>query len=191
MEEALDIPVHMSDERKNNISQTFKTYSRRLLSFIKKRVADARDAEDILQDVFYQFAGNTKPIEQLTAWLFTTARNKITDNYRRKKPELLDDIFIEEDESDFSWEEILFSDNNTPESEYLQSLFWTTLRAALDELPSEQKDIFILHEMEGVPFKLIAEQTGETINTLLSRKRYAVLHLRERLRVLRDELINY
>ena len=191
MEEALDIPIHMSDEYKNNITQTFKAYSRRLLSFIKKRVADARDAEDILQDVFYQFAGNTKPIEQLTAWLFTTARNKIKDNYRKKKPELLDDIFIQEDESDFSWHEVLFSDNNTPESEYLRSLFWTTLQAALDELPPEQKNIFILHEMEGMPFKFIAEQTGETINTLISRKRYAVLHLRERLNVLRDELINY
>ena len=191
MEEALDIPIHMSDEYKNNITQTFKAYSRRLLSFIKKRVADARDAEDILQDVFYQFAGNTKPIEQLTAWLFTTARNKITDNYRKKKPELLDDIFIQEDESDFLWHEVLFSDNNTPESEYLRSLFWTTLQAALDELPPEQKNIFILHEMEGMPFKLIAEQTGETINTLISRKRYAVLHLRKRLSVLRNELINY
>ncbi len=191
MEEALDILAHMSDERQKNITQTFKAYRRRLLNFIKTRVADARDAEDILQDVFYQFAGNTKPIEQLTAWLFTTARNKITDNYRKKKPELLDDIFIEEDESDFSWDEMLFSDNNTPEGEYLRSLFWTTLQAALDELPPEQKDIFILHEMEGVPFKIIAEQTGETINTLISRKRYAVLHLRERLSVLHDELLNY
>ncbi len=191
MEEALDIPVHMSDERKDNITQTFKAYSKRLLSFIKKRVPDARDAEDILQDVFYQFAGNTKPIEQLTAWLFTTTRNKITDNYRKKKPELFDDIFIEEDESDFSLHEVLLSENNTPENEYLQSLFWTTLQAALDELPAEQKNIFILHEMEGVPFKIIAEQTGEAINTLISRKRYAVLHLRERLSVLHDELINY
>ena len=191
MQEALDIPAHMSDERQKDIAQTFKAYSRRLLNFIKTRVADARDAEDILQDVFYQFAGNTKPIEQLTAWLFTTARNKITDSYRKKKPELLDDIFIEEDESDILWDEILFLDSSTPESEYLRSLFWTTLQAALDELPAEQKNIFILHEMEGVPFKFIAEQTGETINTLLSRKRYAVLHLRERLNVLRDELINY
>jgi RNA polymerase sigma factor (sigma-70 family) len=191
MEEVLNVPVHMSDERKNDIAQTFKLYSKRLLSFIKKRVADARDAEDILQDVFYQFAGNTKPIEQLTAWLFTTTRNKITDNYRKKKPELLDDIFIEEDESDFSFHELLLTDNNTPENEYLQSLFWTTLQEALEELPAEQKNIFILHEMEGVPFKIIAEQTGETINTLISRKRYAVLHLRERLSVLRDELINY
>jgi RNA polymerase sigma factor (sigma-70 family) len=191
MEEVLNVPVHMSDERKNDIAQTFKLYSKRLLSFIKKRVADAHDAEDILQDVFYQFAGNTKPIEQLTAWLFTTTRNKITDNYRKKKPELLDDIFIEEDESDFSFHELLLTDNNTPENEYLQSLFWTTLQEALEELPAEQKNIFILHEMEGVPFKIIAEQTGETINTLISRKRYAVLHLRERLSVLRDELINY
>ena len=191
MEEVLNVQVHMSDERKNDIAQTFKLYSKRLLSFIKKRVADARDAEDILQDVFYQFAGNTKPIEQLTAWLFTTTRNKITDNYRKKKPELLDDIFIEEDESDFSFHELLLTDNNTPENEYLQSLFWTTLQEALEELPAEQKNIFILHEMEGVPFKIIAEQTGETINTLISRKRYAVLHLRERLSVLRDELINY
>lgn len=191
MDQVVSIPAAMSDEHKNYITRTIKDYSRRLLNFIRKRVDNAEDAEDILQDVFYQFAGNTKPIEQLTAWLFRTARNKITDRYRKKKEDFLEAIFIDEDESDFAWDDILLLDNNTPESEYLRSLFWTTLQAALDELPPEQKDIFILHEMEGVPFKLIAEQTGETINTLISRKRYAVLHLREKLSVLRNELINY
>src|SRR5215216_4695766 len=93
MEEALRIAALMSDDHKNSITQTIKTYSKRLLNFIKKRVNSEEDAEDILQDVFYQFAGNTKPIEQITAWLFRTARNKITDNYRKKKPELLEDIF--------------------------------------------------------------------------------------------------
>ena len=191
MDDTLRIPASMSDENKNNLTQVIKTFSKRLLGFIKSKVANAADAEDILQDVFYQFAGNTQPIEQVTAWLFRTARNKITDNYRKKKPELLDSIFIEDDENEFAWNKILFSDNSTPESEYLRGLFWTTLEAALNELPTEQKDAFVLHELEGVPFKIMAEQTGETVNTLISRKRYAVLHLKQRLSVMRDELLNY
>src|SRR6476660_6147642 len=103
MKEVLSIPAVMSDEQKN-ISQIFKDYSRRLLGFIKKRIANEEDAEDILQDVFYQFAGNTEPIEQLSAWLFTTTRNKITDRYRKKKTELLDDIFPAYGEDGMEWQ---------------------------------------------------------------------------------------
>ena len=192
MEEALSIAASMSDDKRNNISQTIKRYSSRLLSFIKRRVDNAEDAEDILQDVFYQFAGNTKPIEQLTAWLFRTARNKITDNYRKKKPELLEDIFLGADEEEeFSWNEVLFTNSSNPETEYLRSLFWTTLQEALNELPEEQRDAFVKHELEDIPFEKIAVDTGVPVATLISRKRYAVLHLRERLSILKDELLNF
>ena len=192
MEEALRIPASMSDDHKNNIAQTIKSYSRRLLNFIKKRVDSQEDAEDILQEVFYQFAGNTKPIEQITAWLFRTARNKITDNYRKKRPELLENIFSEGDEEEeLLWNEVLFSNSSNPETEYLRGLFWSTLQQALDELPEEQREAFVQHELENIPFEKIAIQTGVPVATLISRKRYAVLHLRERLAILKDELLNF
>jgi RNA polymerase sigma factor (sigma-70 family) len=192
MGNVLGIPATMTEEHKNNISQAIKDYSNRLRSFIKSRVNNSADAEDILQDVFYQFAGNTTPIEQIAAWLFRTARNKITDSYRKKRPELLDDIFLENDETEeYSWQEILFTDESDPEKAYLQSLFWTTLNAALDELPPEQKDAFVKHELEDVSFENMAAQTGIPVPTLISRKRYAVLHLRLRLELLKDELLNY
>lgn len=181
----------MSDNDRNNIAQAVKNYSRLLLRFIRQRVNSLEDAEDILQDVFYQFAGNTKPINQLTAWLFTTARNKITDKYRKKKPELLEDIFTVAEEEDFSWSEILFTDSSNPETEYLRNRFWSTLEEALRELPAEQSSAFIQHELEDVPFDEISAQTGVPVATLISRKRYAVLHLRERLAILRDELLNF
>lgn len=191
MNEALTIPNLMADARKRNITEVINTYSKRLMGFIRKRVSSEADAEDILQDVFYQFIGNTKPIEQLTAWLFTVTRNKITDRQRKHKPVLLEDMYPETDgESAFDWADLFFDEGNNPESDYLRNLFWEALYAALNELPPAQKQVFILNEIEGVPFKTIAEQTGETINTLLSRKRYAVLHLRERLGSLRDELLN-
>ena len=162
------------------------------MGFIRKRVVRETDAEDILQDVFYQMIQTIKPIEEIGAWLFTVARNKITDQQRKHKPELFSDIYSEaEDEDDIDWKEILFDNSGNPEAEYLRSLFWEELDNSLKELPAEQREVFILNELEGVPFKEIAEQTGETVNTLLSRKRYAVLHLRNKLRVLHDELLNY
>jgi RNA polymerase sigma factor (sigma-70 family) len=191
MSEALTIPSQMTETRKSNITEVINTYSKRLMGFIRKRVSNEADAEDILQDVFYQFIGNTKPIEQLTAWLFTVTRNKITDRQRKHKSALLEDIYTDADsESSFDWTDLFFDGSNNPETEYLRNLFWEALYTALNELPPAQRDVFILNEIEGVPFKTIAEQTGETINTLLSRKRYAVLHLRERLSVLRDELLH-
>jgi RNA polymerase sigma factor (sigma-70 family) len=192
MEETLTIPPGMAKDGKRNITNVINDYSKRLLGFIRKRVTNEADAEDVLQDVFYQFIGNTQPIEQLTAWLFTVARNKITDRQRKHKPEALEDLFgSEETEEGFNWQELLFEGGDNPEREYLRSLFWEELNTALGELPAEQRDVFVKHELEGVPFKDLAEQTGETVNTLISRKRYAVLHLRDRLSVLKDELLNY
>jgi len=192
MQETVTIPAEMTAEQKNNITRVINDYSRRLLGFIRKRVKNDADAQDILQDVFYQFIGNTSPIEQMSAWLFTVARNKITDRQRKHKPEALEDIFgAGENDASFDWGEVFFDASDNPETEYLRSLFWEALDNALAELPAAQREVFVLNEIEGVPFKEIAERTGETINTLLSRKRYAVLHLRERLLVLKDELLNY
>ena len=192
MEELLTIPAEMTTEQKGNITRVINDYSRRLLGFIRKRVNNEADAEDILQDVFYQFIGNTQPIEQLTAWLFTVARNKITDKKRKKKPEALEDLYATAaEEIAFDWTEIFFDDTDNPETAYLRNLFWEALDNALNELPAEQKEVFVMNEIEGIPFKEIAEKTGQSVNTLLSRKRYAVLHLRDRLSVLKDELLNY
>ncbi|MDB5275962.1 MAG: sigma-70 family polymerase sigma factor [Ferruginibacter sp.] len=167
--------------------------SKRLLGFIKKRVASPEDAEDILQDVFYQFAGSTEPINQASSWLFKVATNKITDSYRKKKLPLADDIFTSSstEEDSFDWKEILLQTDTNPETEYLRNIFWDELQLALNELPAEQRDVFIEHEMNGVSFKDIEAATGVSVATLISRKRYAVLHLRERLQILKDELLNY
>ena len=193
MDDALNIATQMAADRSNNITQTIKEYSKRLLGFIKQRVSGNEDAEDILQDVFYQFAGSTEPIEQAGSWLFTVARNKITDKYRKHKLPLADDVFgtFETDEESFDWKEMLLASDNTPETDYLRNLFWEELQAALDELPSEQRDVFIQNEIDGIAFKDIAGQAGVSVATLISRKRYAVLHLRERLQVLKDDLLNY
>ncbi|MFL9481418.1 RNA polymerase sigma factor [Chitinophagaceae bacterium LWZ2-11] len=182
----------MADRQKRNITKVINEYSSRLLGFIRKRVNTDADAEDILQDVFYQFIGNPEPIDQLTSWLFRVARNRITDTKRKHKPELLDDVFTDSDgEEMLGWTELFGSNDNNPETEYLRSLFWEVLNSALNELPEEQKEVFVLNELEGIPFKEISEKTGVSLNTLLSRKRYAVLHLRNRLQVLKDELLNY
>ncbi|MFT3825823.1 MAG: sigma-70 family RNA polymerase sigma factor [Chitinophagaceae bacterium] len=192
MDKSLTISPGTMAESKRNITQVINDYSKRLLGFIRKRVNNDADAEDVLQDVFYQFIGNPQPIDQVTAWLFTVARNKIIDRQRKQQPEALDENLGDDDtEESYGLKELLFNAGDNPEQEYLRSLFWEELNNALDELPEEQRFVFIQHELEGVPFKTLSEQTGETVNTLISRKRYAVLHLREKLRVLKDELLNY
>ncbi len=193
MEKAIAIQAAMSAERNNNITNTIKAYGKRLFGFIRKRVNSNEDAEDILQEVFYQFAGNTNPIEQVSSWLFTVARNKVTDSYRKQKLPLADDIIFSasQDDESLDWKELLMSDSSSPETDYLRNLFWEELKQALEELPAEQKEVFIKNELEDIPFKTIAEQTGVSVATLISRKRYAVLHLRERLATLRNELLNY
>ena len=189
----MTLAIEMTAERNKNITNTIKTISKRLFGFIKQRVASTEDAEDILQEVFYQFAGNAEPIEQATGWLYKVARNKITDNYRKHKLPLADDIFsnAETGEDNFNWKEMLLPSDSTPETDYLRNIFWEELKAALDELPVAQREAFIQNEIDGLPFKDMAEQSGESVATLISRKRYAVLHLRERLQVLKEELLNY
>lgn len=193
MQDGLTIATEMTVDRTKNISATIKEYSRRLMSFIRQRVPVDEDAEDILQDVFYQLAGNTEPIERVGSWLFTVARNKITDSYRKQKLPLADDVFgvAESEEDSFDWKEMLLANSDNAETEYLRSLFWEELQNALSELPAEQRDVFIKNEIEDIPFKDISAETGVSVATLISRKRYAVLHLRERLLILKDELLNY
>jgi len=184
----------MGKSSRKNISAVIGQFGKRLLGFIRSRVNSEEDAEDILQDVWYQFtkALDAGPIEQVSSWLFRVARNRIIDNYRKKKPELIEDLFVPDDEEDaISFQEILFSGNKNPELDYLRNLFWKSLEEALNELPNEQRMVFIWNELEDIPFKEISEKTGEQINTLISRKRYAVLHLRNRLAHFRDELLNY
>ncbi len=169
--------------------KAFRDERKRLFEFIRRRVRTEEDAEDILADVFYQLMSSysvTEPIEKMTSWLFTVARNKIIDWYRKKRPESLP-----RSESDpslpLNLEDILYDPTQNPDQVYARSLVWTELADALDDLPEEQKEVFVMHELEGKSFKEIAEITGEPVNTLLSRKRYAVLYLREELKELYDE----
>ena len=179
-------------EKAVKLETTVKTERRRLLDFIRRRVRSEADAEDILQDVFYQLAATdsvAEPIEQLTSWLFTVARNKIIDWYRKKKPESLQ-VESSEDDTRLGLAELLLDPRQNPDDVYARSLLWDEFADALDDLPDNQREVFMMHEFEGKSFKEIATITGESVNTLLSRKRYAVLFLREQLQELYDELFN-
>ena len=181
-------------ERNASIEQTFQAEKRKLFDFIRNRVRDEEDAEDILQDVFFQLISSysiTEPIEKMTSWLFTVARNKIIDWYRKRKTVSLQENESEDDDSflPLNLENILFDKTQNPDEVYVRSLVWKELAESLDELPEEQREVFVKHELEGKNFKEIAEETGESVNTLLSRKRYAILFLRERLQELYNEII--
>jgi RNA polymerase sigma factor (sigma-70 family) len=181
--------------QKLNISEIVKEYSGRLTGFIRKRVDRMEDAEDILQEVFYQLTEADrlmKPIDQITAWLFTVARNRITDLYRKKKPDFLPEQYSDEEEEIVMEElgEILVNEDNTPENEYIRTVLREEISNVLADLPDEQREVFEMTEFEGLSFKEIAQVTGETVNTLISRKHYAVLYMRKRLRILYEELIN-
>jgi RNA polymerase sigma factor (sigma-70 family) len=184
----------MSAEKNNTIIQAIGAYGKNLLGFIRRRVKNDADAEDILQDVWYQFSSvlNSEPIEQTGAWLYRVARNKIIDKHKKHTETLLDDMVSDDDDDEApDFKAILMTEATTPETQYLRNLFWEQLFIALDELPEEQRQVFIWQELEDIPFKEIAERTGEKIQTLVSRKRYAVLHLRQRLRQLYDEITEY
>ncbi len=175
--------------------QTFLKEKDRLLSFIRNRVSSTEEAEDILQDVFYQFVAGFNSIESIdrvTSWLFSVARNKIIDRYRRDsaRPKRADFATQTgaDDEAPITLQEILPDLGNTPEDSYLREMIWDEVMEALEELPEEQRTIFIQNEMEERSFREISEETGVSINTLLSRKRYAILALRKRLQKLYDEL---
>ena len=178
----------MALERDVESSEAVARERSRLLNFIRRRVPDPGDAEDILQDVFTELVEANRllmPIEHVTAWLFRVARNRITDLFRKKKPENFSDVAVEGDELHF--EDLLPSPDAGPEALYARHVLLDELELAIGELPAEQREVFVAHELEGRSFKEIAEETGVTVNTLLSRKHYAVLRLRERLQSIYDE----
>ena len=185
--------IIMSDKPKQNIVQAVKDYGRKLFGFIRGRVNTDEDAEDILQDVWYQFSNTaaTQTIEQVSGWLFAVARNKITDRYRKKQPELIDDLSYEDEDGELHFTDILLTDINNPETEHIKNIFWEELFTALDELPENQRMVFIQNELEDKTLQQIADDSGENLKTIISRKRYAVLHLRKRLQHLYNDLLNY
>ena len=190
MDEALrkQWPMTQQDQR---ITETISRDEPRLRSFIRRRVPDPRDAEYILQDVFYELVEANRllmPIEHVTAWLYRVARNRIIDLFRKKRPERFSASTVEgEDGELLQIEDLLPSPDAGPEALYLRRALLDELELALDELPSEQRGVFVAHELEGRSFKEMSAATGVSVNTLLSRKRYAVLHLRERLRSFYNE----
>lgn len=185
---------NMTDSKdKKTISQTIKNYSSQMKAFIRGKVNLAEDAEDILQDVWYQFSklSNLDELENVSAWLYTVSRNKITDFYRKKKTDNLEDQTYEDDEGNFSIKEILLlDDSQSPELAFFKELFWDELLKALDELPEKQREVFVLNEIEDKTLQEIADEKKENIKTIISRKGYAVKHLRKRLYPLYKE-INY
>ncbi len=185
------ITERMSLEQDRRISEVVKREQSRLRNFIRRRVPDPRDAEDILQEVFYELVEANHllmPIEHVTGWLFRVARNRITDLFRKKKPESFSDAAVTGDDEELLYlEDLLPSPDAGPDALYARSVLLDELEFALDELPDEQREVFVGHELEGRTFKEMAAETGVSVNTLLSRKRYAVLHLRERLRSIYDE----
>jgi RNA polymerase sigma factor (sigma-70 family) len=187
--QARGAPERMTREQDERISAVIDREQTRLRSFIRRRVPDPRDAEDILQEVFYELVEANRllmPIEHVTGWLFRIARNRISDLFRGRKPEQFSGMAGEEGEW-LGFEDLLPSPDAGPEAAYARHVLLAELELAIEELPPEQREVFIAHELEGRSFKEIAAATGVSINTLLSRKRYAVLRLRERLQTIHDE----
>ena len=191
MEEVLS-PDGITTDQNRRISEAIAREQARLRQFISRRVPDQGDAEDIFQDVFYELIDAyrlMKPVEQVGAWLFRVARNRITDLFRRKRSAVLgnDSVSKTEEGEARPWEDFLPSPEAGPEAAYARSVLLEELDAALEDLPAEQRDVFVAHEIEGQSFKQLSEATGVGINTLLSRKRYAVLQLQRRLQKIHEE----
>ena len=176
----------MSPKESDKIGTVYKDERKRLLGYIRNRIPDHIEAEDILQDVFYQLTLGFRDIwriENLTAWIYTVANNRITDLFRRKKPVFIsyNDNTKEDDEGPLTLEEILPSLGSSPWDDEVKELIWEVIEETLSELPGEQRSVFVAHEFEGKGFREISEETGTGVNTLISRKRYAVLALRDKL----------
>ena len=176
-----------------NIVGIIREYGKRLFGFIRRRVPTDADAEDVLQDVWYQFSrvADTEPIEQISGWLFQVARNRVTDLHRKQTPDALEDYAYADEEGELHFKDILLATPDTPETAYFRQFFWDELFAALEELPEAQRNVFVWNELEDQTFQEIADRTGENIKTLISRKRYAVQHLRVRLDTLYQELVHF
>src|SRR5467141_2042792 len=189
----MDGPLSVTSmiEQDRRISEIVAGERSRLRNFIRRRVPDPSDAEDIVQEVFYELIEANRllmPIEHVTGWLFRVARNRITDLFRKKKPENFSDTAVADETGELLvWEDLLPSPDAGPEALYARSVLLDELELAVDELPEEQREVFVAHELEGHSFKEMAGATGVSVNTLLTRKRYAVLHLRERLQSIYDE----
>jgi RNA polymerase sigma factor (sigma-70 family) len=183
--------IALMTEQDRRISEIVAEQRTRLRNFIRRRVANEADVEDLLQEVFYELVEANRmlmPIEYVTGWLYRVARNRITDLFRKKKPENFSDQAVESEDGELSqFEDLLPSPDAGPEALYIRQMLLDELEFALAELPDEQREVFIAHEFEGRSFKELSEETGVSVNTLLSRKRYAVLHLRERLQNIHDE----
>jgi RNA polymerase sigma factor (sigma-70 family) len=190
MDAALRKQWRMADQDQR-ISQVVDRERSRLLNFIRRRVPDPSDAEDILQDVFYELVEANRllmPIDHIAGWLFRVARNRIIDLFRKKKPVLFSDAAVaNEDDESLQFEELLPSPDAGPEALYARGVLLAALELAVRELPPEQREVFVAHEIEGLSFKELSARTGVGVNTLLSRKRYAVLHLREHLQGIYDD----
>jgi len=185
----------MTAQEKSQIDNIVKTEQRRLLGFIRQRVRDEMDALDIMQDVFYQLTigfNDIRSVEKITAWLLTVAKNRITDYFRKKRPISLSNLknihSAETDEEPLMLEDILPALSRSPEDEYMRNIIWNAIEDSLGELPEEQREIFIMNEFEDMSFNEISAKTGVGVNTLLSRKRYAVIFLREKLKELYYQL---
>ncbi len=181
-------------ETSGNIVKAISDYGKGLFNFIRRKVACDADAEDILQDVWYQLSkvDDADQIDQLRSWLFRVAQNKIIDKSRKRTEQFIDDlVYREDEEEDIDFAAILMPDDDDPESVYLKELFWGELFEALDELPDNQKKVFIWNELEDRTLQQIADETGEKLKTIISRKGYAVKHLRSRLRTLYNEFLAY
>ncbi|MGA8073899.1 MAG: RNA polymerase sigma factor [Candidatus Acidiferrales bacterium] len=180
-------------EQDRQISEVIAEQGSRLRNFIRRRVPDPSDVEDIVQEVFYELVEANRllmPIEHVTGWLFRVARNRITDLFRKKKPERFSDAAVEGEEGELlRIEDLLPSPDAGPEALYVRNVLLEELEIALGELPDEQREVFVAHELEGRSFKELSAESGVGVNTLLSRKRYAVLHLRERLQSIHDEFM--
>jgi RNA polymerase sigma factor (sigma-70 family) len=198
MKNSITINEMMNAERNASIKEIFLQEQKRLSNFIRNKVSSAEDAEDILQETFYQLTENfsvMEPIEKVAAWLFKVASNKITDLYRKKKTESLETIaantsFGNDDGDEADAEELFLMPYILEEDSYTRSVIMEAIEEALNELPKDQRDVFVMYEIEDKSFKEIAEITGDSVNTLISRKRYATTYLRERLRDLYEEIIN-
>jgi RNA polymerase sigma factor (sigma-70 family) len=187
-------PIASMTEQDRQISEIIAAERSRLRNFIRRRVPDPSDVEDIVQEVFYELVQANRllmPIDHVTGWLFRVARNRITDLFRKQKPDAFSDTSVEgEDGELLQIEDLLPSPDAGPEALYVRNVLLDELELALDELPDEQREVFVAHELEGRPFKELSAENGVNVNTLLSRKRYAVLHLRERLQNIYDEFMN-